>query len=291
MKRSGIVFLALTASTVLMAGTCSRDRVESMEANNSGVEMFRRKMYPQAVRELQRAVAIDGTNEEAHHNLALVHMETENWSGAQQSLQKVISINAEVAIYHYQLGTVLQELTQFSEAKQELERAIQLDPNLYKNYFRLAQVLEELDESQGALTNYTKAVEKNPRFLPAYSSLGSLYADLNFLDQAGQVFQAALQVAPEGTEERADICHRLGTVYQEQNKLEEAVTEFRNALNINPAMHDAMFSLGWTYAQMGNRDSAKLYLEKFIKTAGSRARADYIKAAQDRLLDLAETPQ
>src|SRR5262245_46400421 len=113
MKRTEVVFLALMSSAVLMAGTCSRDRVESMEANNAGVEMFRRKMYPQAVRELQRAVAIDGTNEEAHHNLALVHMETENWSAAQQSLSKVIGIDTNVAIYHYQLGTVLQELGQF----------------------------------------------------------------------------------------------------------------------------------------------------------------------------------
>ncbi len=285
-----LAFLVL-ACTVLSAGNCSQDRVKSMEANNAGVEQFKRKLYPDAIRELQRAIAIDGTNEEAFHNLALVYMETENWRAAAQNLSRAISLSPSKARYHYELGTVQQELTEFAEAEQSFKKAIELEPSLFKAHHRLGQVLEEQDKAQEALQAYTTAVEKNPRYLPAYSRLGTLYADLSFLDQAVQVFQSALQVAPEGTEERADIHQRLGTVYQEQHKYDEAIAEFRHALDIVPSMTDALFSLGWTYGLQNNKENAKLYLKKFVDTAGSRARADYIKAATDRLLEMEETVQ
>lgn len=291
LHRGLVLLLVLGATLVLGAGNCSQDRVKSMEANNAGVEQFKRKLYPQAIRELQRAIAIDSTNEAAFHNLALVYMETENWRLAAQNLSRAIALSANKARYHYELGTVQQELEEYDEAKQSFQKAIELEPQLFKGYYRLGQVLEELDEAQASLTAYTNAVEKNPRFLPAYSRLGSLYADLGFLDQAVQVFQSALQVAQEGTEERADIHQRLGTVFQEQHKYDEAIGEFRHALDIVPSMTDALFSLGWTYALQNNKENAKLYLKKFVDTAGSRARADYIKAANDRLLEMEETVQ
>ena len=52
------LLVVLLASAVLTAGNCSQDRVKSMEANNAGVEQFKRKLYPQAIRELQRSIAI-----------------------------------------------------------------------------------------------------------------------------------------------------------------------------------------------------------------------------------------
>lgn len=279
------------ACTVLSASNCSQDRVKSMEANNAGVDQYKRKLFPQAIRDLQRAVAIDATNEEAFHNLALVYMETENWRAAAQNLSRAIGLSPSKARYHYELGTAQQKLSEFQEAKQSFTKAIELDASLFKAHHRLGEVCEELDDAQSALQSYTNAVERNPRYLLAYSRLGTLYAELGFLDQAVQVFQSALQVALEGTEERADIHQRLGTVYQEQHKFEEAIQQFRAALDIIPSMSDALFSLGWTYADQNNKENAKLYLKKFVDTAGARAPADYVKAANDRLLGMEETVQ
>lgn len=291
MKRALVLAVALLATLVLMGGNCSRARVESMDALNRGVVAARQKQYIEAIEELEKATAIDPANEQAYWNLALVHMETNKLQAARGDLQKAVSIAPTKGIYHYQLGTVEMQLSEWEQAKTAFEAAIQHDPALFKAYFKLGQVLEELDDQQQALQRYTEAIQRNPRFLPAYSSLGRLYADLGYLDQAVQVLQGALQVAHRGTEEEADIHNILGSVYQQQRKYDEAVGEFRAALNIVPTMSDALFSLGWTYWLQENRENARIYLKKFVDTAGPRARQDYVTAANQRLAELAENTQ
>ena len=275
---------------LLGGGDCSRARVESLNVMNEGVIYAQQKRYVEAVEKLERASAIDGTNDQAFYNLALVHMDMRRFDRAKEDLQRAITINGEIAGYHEKLGTVLMELEDWNGAKEALERAIQIDESLFKAYYKLAQCHERLDDAQNALRRYTEAIQKGPRFLEAYSALGRLYADLGYLDQSVQVLRSGLQVAPEGTEERANLHHLLGTVLQQQRKFDEAIAEFRAALEISPGIPDTLFSIGWTYSLQQNRDEARRYLKKFVDVAGTEAPRHYVKAAQDRLNEMGEQP-
>lgn len=252
---------------------------------NKGVHYAQNKRYMEAVASFEQASVMDSTNEEAFYNLALVHMEMENFERARDDLQRAIQLNGERAGYHEKLGTVLMELEQLDAAKSAFEAAVTADPDLFKAYYKLAQCFEYMDDPQNALQQYTLAIEKGPRFLPAYSQLGRLYANLNYLDEAIQVLQGALQVAQEGSVEEAEVHHLLGTVYQQQRNYDGAVAEFSAALEIENGMQDALFSLGWTYALQNQREEARRYLRKFVE-GGSDAPAHYLKAAQDRLAEL-----
>lgn len=277
----------LTATLLLALAGCSRANVESMNHMNQGVSLATQKQYVEAVGELQKATALDPSNDQAFYNLAIVHMEMRKFEPAKEDLTRAIAVAPQNAAYQEKLGTVLIELKDWNGAKKALERAIELEPTLFKAYYKLAQVLEELDDAQGALSRYTQAIEKGPSFLPAYNALGGLYADLGYLDQAVQVCQSALKVAQPGSEEAAQIHNLLGTVYQQQKKFDQAAQEFRAALEITPGMRDAVFSLGWTYALSGNKDEAKRYLKKFLSVAGD-APEHYQKAARDKLNELSE---
>jgi len=279
---------SLTMATLLLAlAGCSRANVESMNHMNQGVTLATQKQYVDAVQQLERATAIDPSNDQAFYNLAIVHMEMRKFDRAKEDLTRAIAVAPENAAYQEKLGTVLIELKDWNGAKKALERTIQLEPTLFKAYYKLAQVHEELDDPQGALHRYTESIEKGPTFLPAYNALGSLYADLGYLDQAVQVCRSALKVAPPGSEDAAKIHNLLGTVYQQQKKFDEAAQEFRAALEITPGMRDAVFSLGWTYALQGNKEEAKRYLKKFLSVAGD-APEHYQKAARDKLSELSE---
>jgi tetratricopeptide (TPR) repeat protein len=181
---------------------------------------------------------------------------------------------------------VLIELDDWANAKTAFEAAIERDPDLFKAYYKLAQCYEELDDPQNALHQYTAAIEHGPRFLEAYSQLGRLYANLGYLDQSVQVLQGALQVAMPGTEEEAQVHHLLGTVYQQQRNYDSAVSEFRAALDVDPSMQDALFSLGWTYSLQNEREEARRFLKKYVDVANEDAPAHYVKAARDRLGEL-----
>lgn len=280
--------LMMATLLLALAGVgCSRANVESMNHMNQGVAYASQKQYVEAVEQLQRATAIDPSNDQAFYNLAIVHMEMRKFDPAKEDLTRAAAVAPNNAAYQEKLGTVLIELKDWNGAKKALEKTVELEPSLFKAYYKLAQVNEELDDQQSALKNYTQAIEKGPSFLPAYNALGSLYADLGYLDQAVQVCQAGLKAAQPGSEDAAKIHNLLGTVYQQQRKFDQATGEFKAALEITPGMRDAVFALGWTYALSGNKEEAKRFLKKFLSVAGD-APEHYQKAARDKLSEISE---
>ena len=288
MQRLASVGLGCFVIVMCMGGDCSRARVESINKMNEGVTAAVQKRYVDATKLLDSASVIDPENDQVFWNMALVHMELRKYDRARDDLQKAIALNQKSGGYQEKLGTVLIELKDWNAAKGAFEKAIALEPELFKAYYKLAQVNEQLDDQQSALKNYTAAVEKGPRFLEAYSALGRLYADLNYLDQSIQVLTEALKVALPGTEEEAQAHHLLGTVYQQQKKFDDGIREFKAALSVVPGMRDALFSLGWTYQLQGNKEEAKRYLQKFVDVAGAEAPAHYVKAARDKIAEMAE---
>lgn len=286
MNRLSAICAGLFTFVFLIGGNCSRTRVESINLMNEGVVLAAQKQFLQASEKLERATAVDPTNDQAFWNLAIVHMEMHKFERARDDLQRAIDVNPDVAGYHEKLGTVLMELEDWQGAQTSLGRAIELDGQLFKAHYKLGQVHERLDNPQEALREYTAAVQAGPRFIEAYRSLGRLYADLGYLDLAVQVLQSGLQVVIEGTEDEAHLHHLLGTVFQQQRDYDAAVNEFRAALRLMPSLREALFALGWTYALQDNREEARRYLKQYVDTAGGDAPRHYIKAAQDRLSSL-----
>jgi tetratricopeptide (TPR) repeat protein len=288
MQRFASIGIGCFVVVMCMGGDCSRARVESINKMNEGVTAAVQKRYVDATKLLESAAVIDPENDQVFWNMALVHMELRKYDRARDDLQKAIALNAKSGGYQEKLGTILIEMKDWNAAKTAFEKAIELEPSLFKAYYKLAQVNEQLDDQQSALKNYTAAIEKGPRFLEAYNALGRLYADLGYLDQSTQVLQEAMKVALPGTEEEAQAHHLLGTVYQQQKKYDDAVREFKAALAVVPGMRDALFSLGWTYQLQGNKEEAKRYLQKFVDVAGAEAPAHYVKAARDKIAEMAE---
>jgi tetratricopeptide (TPR) repeat protein len=283
MRRLRAVALGAFVMVSLIGGQCSRARVESLTRMNEGVVLAAQKQYLAAVEKLQSAAAIDPTNDQAYWNLAIVHMEMQRFDAAADDLRRAIDINPQAAGYHEKLGTVLMELEQWDQAREAFEHAIELDEHLFKAYYKLGQIAERQDDPQAALQRYDQAVREGARFIEAYRALGRLYADLGYQGEAVQVLQAGLQVVIPGTEDEAELHHLLGTVFQQQRNYDGAVEQFRAALQIEPSMREALFSLGWTYGLQNNREEARRYLKRYIDLAGREAPEHYMKAAQDRL--------
>lgn len=284
-KSLRVIALVVLVTPLLGGGNCSRARVESMNKMNEGVISAQQKQYMLAVEQLEQATAIDPANDQAFWNLAIVHIEMQKYERAKDDLKRAIAVNNKSASYYEKLGSVLIEVKSWSEAKEALEQALKLDSKLFKANYKLGQVLEELDDPQNALHQYTAAIKQGPRFIEAYTALGRLYADLGYLDHARQVLEEAMKVVQPKSEEEASIRQLLGTVYQQKKDFPQAVAHFKAALEIKPGMSEALFSLGWTYALMENREEAGRYLKKFVETGGS-APEHYLKAARDKLTEI-----
>lgn len=281
-----LVVCALGITLPLTAVKCSREHVQSVEMANKCVEFYRRQLFPQAIRDCSKAVSLDPSNEKAHHNLAMVYVETKEFEQAARHLQKAISLNPNVAIYYYQLGEVYQWMGKPEQAAEELTKAIKFDDTLYKAHYRLGRVYEEMDEPQKAMQKYTDTLMRSARFFEGYRDLGSLYLDYNFVGQAEQVFSEGIKALQGRGDDLAVLHHFRGTALAEKKEYENAIKDFRTALELKPGMEDAMFSLGWSYSYV-NKENAKIWLQKFVSSASQKTRPDYVAAAQARLTEIA----
>jgi len=277
----GALLVALTT-----AGNCSRARVESIGKMNEGVMLAQQGRHVMAVEALERATAIDPTNEKAFYNLALVHLELNKPERAGEDLEQAIAAGGEYALYYEKLGLVHAKQEKWDDAKEAFEQALELDPNFARAHYRLARVYEQLDDPQQALEAYTEAIKKGPRFFEAYSSLGLLYADLGYPEEAKKVLEGALDVVLEGSDQEAEVRLLLGTVHQDQENYEAAIGEFKRALELDPGKRDALFSLGWALAETGEREEARRYLSRYVEVAGAEAPEHYVRAARDRIAAL-----
>jgi tetratricopeptide (TPR) repeat protein len=285
-KKIVLVLCALGMLLTISAAKCSREHVQSVEMMNKCVEYHRRKLFPQAIRDCSKAVSLDPENEKAQHALGMVYIETKEYEQAARHLQKAVSLEGDVALYHYQLGEVYQWMGQPEQAASELQKAIDLDNTLYKAHYRLGRVYAEMDDPQKALQKYTDAIKKNPRFFDSYRELGMLYAKYEFPSQAEQVFDEGIKALEGRGEELAVMHHLKGTVLADKKDYESAIKEFRVALELDPKMEEAMFSLGWSYSYV-NPENAKIWLDRFIGSASQKTRPDYLSAAQARLTEIA----
>lgn len=149
-----------------------------------------------------------------------------------------------------------------------------------------ARILEKQGKYQQALEEYTRGIQAGPRFVEAYAELGRLYADLGYTREAALVLTEGIRVAIPNTEEEAHLHYLLGTIYQESMNYQGAIEEYRAALRIVPSMADVLFSLGWCYAEIDERDEAKRYLRRFIEAAGPETPAHIKQAAQNKISQL-----
>lgn len=282
-------FVLITGLGAACMAACSRARVESMTLLNQGVVLAQQGRYAEATEALQRAEAIDASNDQAAYNLALVHIEARKPEAAAEELRKAIAIRKDAAGYYEHLGSVLIDLQKWSEAKEVLESAIKLAPQSFRAYFKLGQVAEELDDPQLALQRYTEAIKRGPRYFEAYASLGRLYIDLGYPDHALQVIQSGQQVVQPGSEEDANLHQLLGTIHQQKRDYDQAIAEFRKALEIVPGMPEALFSIGWLHSMRQEVEPARKYLTMFVNMAAAEAPPHYVRAARDRISELDTT--
>jgi tetratricopeptide (TPR) repeat protein len=273
---------------VATAGNCSRARVVSMGKMNEGVAYAQQGRWADAAQALEEAGNLDPTNSQAYYNLAMAQMELQKPNAARDALDKAIAASPETAAFYEKLGFVKSRLEppDYDGAMQAFERAIEIEPTLFRAYFQRARIYEEQQKFQQALEEYTRGIQAGPRYVEAYAELGRLYADLGYTNEAAKVLGEGIRVAIPATEEEAHLHYLLGTLYQESMNFQGAIEEYKTALRIIPSMAEVLFSLGWCYAEIDERDEAKRYLRRFIEAAGPDSPGHVKQAAQNKISQL-----
>lgn len=149
-------------------------------------------------------------------------------------------------------------------ARTRFEQALELDPSLAPAHHTLAQISMNQADYQGALEHATSYLEAQPEDARGLSLL--YQANLAVGDEAAA--QAAFdRLSVADPELVVQTFFEEGVTYFNSGRNEQAVAAFENVLKAQPDHPQSHYFLGLCNASLGEIDTAKEYLRRFIELA------------------------
>jgi tetratricopeptide (TPR) repeat protein len=260
-----------------------------------GVLLHQTARHAEAVEELKRAIAADGTqgvyhnhlgaalgasgetdaaevafrealrlmpgDAQTHYNLAALAGMRGDAAAAGSGYREAVRLNPKFAEAWFNLGNVLRDQRQYGEAADCYRQALAANPRYLKAGLSLGAVLRLAGRLEESADAYRQLTATHPRNAEAHFRLGSVLQEILRPEAAGQEFQTAIQLQPD----HADAHNNLGCIYREQENYVEAVASFRLALDARPDFAEALANLGSALAGLGRTDESIVCYERSLE--------------------------
>lgn len=150
----------------------------------------------------------------------------------------------------------------FDDARLFLEKAVKLDPTFAVAYLYLAQASHHLRDARAMQEAFEKAMAYSERA----TKKERLYIEAQYAGAMGtnpeerfRILKRLVKKYPK--EKRAHVA--LAECYRGKKLFHQAIEEFSKALNLDPNYGLAINELAYTYAYMGEFDTAIQYLKRY----------------------------
>jgi tetratricopeptide (TPR) repeat protein len=182
--------------------------------NLLGLAFHRQSKFVDAVREFNRALAINPDYVEAALNLAVTLCDLSLYAEAGQVFSKLESqvnqkrkqpglVLGRIANQHVLSGQAYQESGMWPEAIQEYRKALSLYDKMPDVRLTLAKLYVRVGQHDKAKQEFEDLVRSNPELAPAHTWLGILQFKLGQRDLARRHWEKAQQSAPDDLTARA----------------------------------------------------------------------------------------
>jgi tetratricopeptide (TPR) repeat protein len=247
--------LRLQASALLAQGrfTSARHELGTASSRIASDEGRRR------ARELvERALAIDSTNPDAHRALGDVLLMEDQAGQAEKEFREVLKENPNSSRDHNKLGNAILDQGRLPEAVAEFKEAIRINPADGVSHADLGLVLRAQQDLSGALAEYRQALLIDPNYVDAHNYLGIAFAGEGQIAEALAEFREIIRIRPDST-----LGHfNAATALADLEKDEESAKELRETVRLNPNHYNAHYNLGEMLRLLGELgESAKEFRE------------------------------
>ncbi len=246
--------------------------------------------------------------------MAEAKLESGDTKGALQSIDKAIKIAPKDASSYETKGEILLQIDKKRQAVKAFVKATALDGKLTRSYFMLGQILDELGRTSDAIKAFEalKVVQQDDAVI--YINLGKLYLKAKKYANARDALLRAKNISPseaslypalaEAYEKLKDwyeaaacyaelielmpdcpACHfNHGRMLEKCGMSHEAITAYDTSIEQDEAFADAYYSAAFAYIGMGEKDSARPYLVKYIEVEKRPDQAAFVKKAKQLLM-------
>ncbi|WP_456429053.1 protein kinase domain-containing protein [Rhodocaloribacter sp.] len=262
-----------------------------------------------AVRNGERAVALDDELAPVHITLGMIYYETGRYEKAELAYLRALTLEPNNAAAHHELGQVYARQDKRDKAEESYRRAIVLKPSYWLYHNSLGQFYHRTGRHAEAIPRFEQVIALQPANPWGYNNVGVQYNRMGRTDEAIAWYEKATRVNPKAAGATGVAFLNLAGIYYSQDRFPEAEDMYARAVALRETDFEAWRDLGdaahWSgdpaTARRAWRRAAALALERLevnahdAETLGFLA-ADYARlgardsarAAIDRLLALKE---
>jgi tetratricopeptide (TPR) repeat protein len=164
----------------------------------------------EAVRHLEKAIAIYPAFFEAHLTLGLAQMDLNEWAGAEKELLAAIALQNQAATAYVALGDVYRQQKKYAEAEKPLLEGLKYNPDLAEGHAMLALLYWEMARSengeqavrerlQRSWIEVSKALKIRPSLAESQLLAGNLLMKARRGADALEHFEEYLRLEPKGS--------------------------------------------------------------------------------------------
>ncbi len=210
-------------------------------------------------------------------NLALAYQHTEDFRAAAEHWRRLLrrrprKADHPDALSKKQVARIWQYIADdythsgdYDEAIKTYKNAIKWAPDNIDLRLKLVQAYQETGHWQAAENEVNRVLEKNPDYVPALVLLAEGYQNYYFPTQARDVWQHILTLEPKHPVARQQLAY---TYEQEAERISlwggatRVIEIYREGLKQVPGNPRLLLALGSTYAEQGDLEQARHYLEQ-----------------------------
>ncbi|MCA1563153.1 MAG: tetratricopeptide repeat protein [Acidobacteria bacterium] len=165
----------------------------------AGISLANTGRTDEAIREHEKAVAVDPGLAQAHVHLIALYAGKGNIVAAEKHYRAVLGLNSHLADAHYNYGVLLMNANRMTEAGGAFRQAVDANPLHAPARNNLGQVLEYEQRVTEAANEYRLAVEADPNFRLARFNLGRMLVALGRPTEAIDQLLRTLEPADAST--------------------------------------------------------------------------------------------
>lgn len=199
MTRIAAIALTLPVFCFACAGSAPLP-AKALDLNRAGVDALAAGDLETADARFSLALEYNPNFVDALTNQGLVELQRGNFERARQLLTRARRLNPDVAQPHHALGVLAERERRPDLASRNYYEALRVDPGFAPSRNNLAHLLYDGGLFEDALVQFKRLVEVEPSAVDALAGLAATLLHLERVNEAGDVIERALGLAPESPE-------------------------------------------------------------------------------------------
>ncbi len=210
-----------------------------------------------AVRNGERAVALDDELAPVHITLGMIYYETGRYEKAELAYLRALALEPNNAAAYHELGQVYARQDKRDKAEESYRRAIALKPSYWLYHNSLGQFYHRMGRHAEAIPRFEEVIALQPDNPWGYNNVGVQYNRLGRLDEAIAWYEQATRVNPKAARATSVAYLNLAGVYYSQDRFAEAARTYERAVALRETDYAAWRDLGDAAYWSGDAEAAR----------------------------------